>query len=179
MALSGGWANGMSDFSYGSISTEKDRSIPIRLNRVHDYKDKFILRCLQEDARRENPGFLWFQEKSQTAKIAWASCGPGYEPIGYYICDKERPAHVPGILGDVWYPHSLAQIFVKPGNRGKGIGTKMVQDFLSERNECSIWVESPKYETRSILTRLGLREHERPYEVWQMMAGLTRWNRFR
>ena len=151
MALSGGWTNGMSDFSYGSTSTENDRSIPIRLNRVIDYK----------------------------AKIAWVSCEQGYEPSGYYICDRERPAHVPGILEDVWYPHSLAQIFVKPGNRGKGIGTKMVQDFLSERNESSVWVESPKYETRSILTRLGLRENERPYEVWQMMAGLTRWNRYR
>jgi GNAT superfamily N-acetyltransferase len=177
MAISEGWTGTTSDFAINALVAESERSVPIKLNKVHDYKDRFILRSLQEEARRESPGFLWYQERAQRAKIAWVKGEDGLEPVGYYICDLQRPAHVPGISNDIWYPDSLAQIYVPKKHRRKGYGSRMVEDFLKERSEGPVWVESPRYETRSILNKLGLKETDGRYEIWQMMAGLTRWNR--
>jgi GNAT superfamily N-acetyltransferase len=178
MAISEGWTSSASDFTINALVAESERYAPIKLTKVHDYKDRFILRSLQEEARRESPGFLWYQERAQRAKVAWVKGEGGLEPVGYYICDLQRPAHVPGIPKDIWYPDSLAQIYVSRKHRRKGYGQNMVEDFLRERSDGPVWVESPRYETRSILNKLGLKETDGRYEIWQMMAGLTRWNRY-
>ncbi|MFA5312484.1 MAG: hypothetical protein WC375_04075 [Methanomassiliicoccales archaeon] len=149
----------------------------LRAVRVRDYKDKFILKMLQGEARKENPGFKWFDECSQDALLAWALREGVLEPAGYILVTREFFDRRKGTEVSHWYPVTLNQMFIRKACRRKGIGTGLLSRFISARGNGPVWVESPKWETRAILSKLGYEETSERYEVWQMREGLTYWNK--
>jgi hypothetical protein len=155
---------------YGSRGIGKGTHIV----KVRDYKDKFVLRTLQDEARRETPGFKYYIEGREEALLAWSNVKEEMVPSGYVIKSLERPFRHKGEEYDQWYPETLTQLFVKKEKRRLGIGMALVTKHISGR-DLPIWVESPKWETRAILKRLGYEEAEERYELWQMMEGLTKW----
>lgn len=149
----------------------------IRFVRVRDYKDRSILHSLQLCARSENPGFIWFDEKKDRAKLAWLRRGRDGEAVGYCISREGRYEYSAHARGDVYIPRFISQIFVVEGQRRRSIASMMINDFVSEGGADSLWVESPKRETVELLHKLGYRESRERYQLWEMMFGLTCWAR--
>jgi len=148
-----------------------------RTNRVRDYKDKFILHFLQEEARRHDPGFCLYDDATQSANICWVCQNGIWEPAGYSIVAKERWAISKYESRAVLFPESLGQLYIRPSHRRNGLATSMVHGHILSRGHRPVWVMSPKWETKAILSKLGYEETEERYEVWQMMEGLTKWVR--
>jgi hypothetical protein len=142
--------------------------------RVRDYKDRFILRMLQEEARRENPSFVFFDRITESAKIIWLGKGSNKRPVGYYIYTGKCP----DISKPLWRnePPAFLQVFVIKVVRRRGLATKMFKDFVSEHSGRTIMVESPKYETRMLLEKLGYVEEEEDRTSWERYGGLTLWS---
>jgi GNAT superfamily N-acetyltransferase len=171
---SAGWSSFVEPNQIGELD---DRSIDqgIRLVKVRDYKDKYVLKVLQDEARRESPGFKYYAEGREEAMLAWSNIKGEMMPSGYLIKGTERPYFSKGKNLNLWYPETLTQIFVRKERRRLGIGMMLMSKHVSGTNKPSIWVESPKWETRTILEKLGFAETEERYELWQMMEGLTKW----
>jgi len=144
---------------------------------VRDYKDRAILRSLQSYARRENPGFVWFDEGKERAKLAWIRKGREGEAVGYCIFKEGRYEYSAHAKRDVHVPRHISQIFVQEEQRRRSIASMMVNDFVSEGGTDSLWVESPKRETIALLHNLGYHESRDRYQLWEMMFGLTCWAR--
>jgi hypothetical protein len=144
---------------------------------VRDYKDRAILRSLQSHARRENPGFVWFDEEKERAKLAWIRKGRDGEAVGYCISKEGRYEYSAHARRDVYVPRFVSQIFVQQEQRRRSIASMMIMDFVSEGGTGSLWVESPKRETISLLHNLGYHESRDRYQLWEMMFGLTCWAR--
>ena len=70
---------------------QKKVHLSTRVSNVRDYKDRFILRMLQDEARRENPGFRLFDSGSQRAKVFWIGAGYNQRPVGYLCTRFQRP----------------------------------------------------------------------------------------
>jgi len=168
----GDWAQDQ-DYAGGTQAVIDDRS---KIVKVRDYKDKFILRMLQQEARKETPGFRWFDERSQNAEISWSDREGMLEPSGYMLITPEFYDRRNGSDGFHWYPDTLNQLFVRKEFRRNGIATGMISRFANDRSG-PIWVESPKWETRAILDKIGYKETHERYEIWQMREGLTKWRR--
>lgn len=147
----------------------------LHISRVRDYRDKFILRQLQMEARTENPGFLYLIEGKERAKIVWAETGEGRVPIGYYIHCGPRRGFSKHAHAVVQFPATFSQVFVRREWRRRGVAMRMMQDFIHHWGGDTIWVESPKSETKALLNKLGYYEPNIRYELWQMMEGLSRW----
>ena len=152
-------------------------SLNLRLSKVRDYRDRFILRQLQEMARKENPGFLFLIEGREKAKVIWVEKDGRRVPAGYYVFCEPRREFSRYAHGHVPFPMTLSQLFVCEEFRRRGVATRMVQDFIHHSSLDAIWVESPKAETKALLNKLGYFEPNVPYELWQMMEGLSRWMR--
>lgn len=175
MLESVGWPTGIEPLSEGAAD-ERTQAV-LRRTRVRDYKDRFILRQLQEEARHQNPGFCWLESGSQNAFVIWVDQGRGWEPAGYSIIAMERWAYSKYERRPVLFPETLSQIYVRSSQRRRGFARALVKDHMLSRGHRPVWVESPKWETRAILAQLGYEETEERYEVWQMMEGLTKWVR--
>ena len=145
-----------------------------RLSPVRDYKDRFILRLLQTEARQENPGFLYLKPEEK-AKLVWVESGEGRMPVGYYVYWEARSMFSKYDHGYVQLPAAFSQVYVVPEMRRQGIATRMLQDFIAHAPSGALWVESPKHETVALLHKLGYHEPDEKYELWQMMEGLSRW----
>jgi hypothetical protein len=144
---------------------------------VRDYKDRAILRSLQSCARQENPGFVWFDERKEKAKLAWIRKGREGEAVGYCISREGRYEYSIHARRDVYVPRYISQIYVQEEQRKRSIASMMIRDFVSEGEIGSLWVESPKRETISLLHNLGYHESRDRYQLWEMMFGLTCWAR--
>jgi hypothetical protein len=144
---------------------------------VRDYKDRAILRSLQSHARQENPGFVWFDEEKEKAKLAWIRKGRDGEAVGYCISREGRYEYSAHARRDVYVPRFVSQIYVQQEQRKRSIASMMIRDFVSEGGTGSLWVESPKRETISLLHNLGYHESRDRYQLWEMMFGLTCWAR--
>ncbi|MCE5295514.1 MAG: hypothetical protein LLG16_00195 [Euryarchaeota archaeon] len=160
-------------------SARGNRDLGLRFVRVRDYKDKFILRMLQEEARKENPGFKWFDDCAQDAVLTWNQRDGAMEPAGYILATREFYDRKKGSDNGHWYPYALNQLFVRKGARRNGIGTGLLSYFIKNGRGGSVWVESPKWETQAMLSKLGYKETRDRYEVWQMREGLTLWTKGR
>jgi hypothetical protein len=156
--------------SKGNGNKEVLRFVPVR-----DYKDRAILRGLQLCARSENPGFVWFDEEKDRAKLAWIRWGRYAEVAGYYISKEGRYEYSDYAKRDVYVPRFISQIFVTREQRRRSVASMMISDFLSEGGAGTLWVESPKRETIAMLQKLGFRESKERYQLWEMMFGLTCW----
>ncbi len=162
--------------SGAAVSCEGDaRRLQLHIARVRDYRDKFILRGLQEEARRENPGFLYLIEGKEKAKIVWARGENGMVPAGYYIYREPRREFSKHAHAVVQFPMLFSQVYVRQEFRRRHVATRMMQDFIHRSGFDTIWVESPKNETKALLNKLGYYEPHIRYELWQMMEGLSRW----
>jgi hypothetical protein len=159
----------------GSASAGQEQKLQLRISKVRDYRDKFILRGLQDEARLENPGFLHLIEGKEKAKIVWIKREQGLVPVGYYIYREPRREFSKYAHSVVQFPMIFSQVFVGPEFRRKHVATRMLQDFIHQSSLDTIWVESPKNETKSLLNKLGYYEPHIRYELWQMMEGLSRW----
>lgn len=148
----------------------------VKIVRVRDYKDRFIFKSLQIEARKENPGFKWYKDRSQDAFIAWSIIDGAIEPSGYVLTTKEFFDRTRGAEHSHWYPETLNQLFVRKSFRRNGVGTALLKNHISSQDGDQIWVESPKWETRTMLTKFGYEETNDRYEIWQMREGLTRWD---
>ncbi|OPY34469.1 MAG: hypothetical protein A4E32_00196 [Methanomassiliicoccales archaeon PtaU1.Bin124] len=169
------WGMGL-EFTGGAMMESKGPPVN-RTRPVRDYKDKFILKFLQEEARRDNPGFKQFDGSIQDARIMWVKTEGDWEPAGYVIISRERQMPSAYERRLVFYPETLTQLFVRREQRRKGVGKELLREHILGRGHRPVWVESPKWETRAILAQLGYEETEERYEVWQMMEGLTKWVR--
>ena len=145
---------------------------------VRDYKDRAILRSMQSYARRENPGFVWFDEEKERAKLAWIRKGRDGEAVGYCISKEGRYEYSVYARRDVYVPRYISQIFVQQEQRRRLIASMMITDFVSEGGKGSLWVESPKRETIALLHNLGYHESKDRYQLWEMMFGLTCWAQY-
>lgn len=144
---------------------------------VRDYKDRAILRSLQNSARKESPGFSWFDEEKDRAKIAWLRKGRNGDAVGYCIFKEGRYEFSAYAGRDIYVPRFISQIFVKEDQRRRSIASMMVDDFVSAGGMGPLWVESPKRETIALLRNLGYHESRDRYQMWEMMFGLTCWAR--
>jgi GNAT superfamily N-acetyltransferase len=169
--------NGRSSTSVDNEPRQEGVKARLRFSNVRDYKDRFILRSLQSHARKENPGFLYLIEGREKARLVWSGEGGAIEPVGYYIFSVPRHEFSRYAHGMVQFPKALSQMYVREEHRRRGVATRMVKDFISHCNHDPIWVESPKQETKALLRKLGYFEPNVPYEMWQMMEGLSRWIR--
>jgi GNAT superfamily N-acetyltransferase len=149
----------------------------LHISRVRDYRDKFILRGLQDEARAENPGFLYLIEGKEKAKIVWIERETGMIPAGYYIYREPRREFSKYAHSIVQFPMVFSQLYVRPEYRRRKMATRLLQDFIHHSGGETIWVESPKDETKALLNKLGYHEPHIRYELWQMMEGLSRWMR--
>jgi len=172
---SAGWSTGIEPLS--ELMVDRGTCSNVRMSKVRDYKDKFILNFLQEEARRQNPGFCLYDEMTQAANIIWLNQKGIWGPAGYSIASKERWAISKYEKRAVLFPESLDQLYVRPAQRRNGLASQMVRGIIQSRGHRPVWVVSPKWETKAILSRLGYEETEERYEVWQMMEGLTKWVR--
>lgn len=145
---------------------------------VRDYKDRAILRILQSCARSANPGFVWYDEEKERAKLAWIRKGRNGEAVGYCISKEGRYEYSAHARRDVYVPRYISQIFVQQGQRRRSIASMLISDFVSEGGTGSLWVESPKRETIALLHNLGYHESRDRYQLWEMMFGLTCWARY-
>jgi hypothetical protein len=162
----------------GQRSNEDDAKEALIFVSVRNYKDRAILRSLQSRARQENPGFVWFDEKKEKAKIAWIRKGREGEAVGYCISKEGRYEYSVHARRDVYVPRYVSQIYVQQEQRKRSIASMMIMDFVSEGGIGSLWVESPKRETISLLHNLGYHESRDRYQLWEMMFGLTCWARY-
>ena len=169
-------------FGKKSIGDRQDVNVEgqnetIRFVPVRDYKERSILHGLQLCARSENPGFVWFDDKKDKAKLAWLRRGRNGEAVGYCISEDGRYEYSAHATRDVYVPRFISQIFVVEEQRRRSIASMMISDFVSEGGAGSLWVESPKRETVGLLHKLGYRESRERYQLWEMMFGLTCWAR--
>jgi GNAT superfamily N-acetyltransferase len=153
---------------------QKER-LQLHIAKVRDYRDKFILRGLQDEARLENPGFMYIIEGKERAKIVWTRREGGMVPIGYYIYREPRRELSKYAHEVVQFPMLFSQVFVRHEFRRRRVATRLMQDFIHHSGSDTIWVESPLNETKALLNRLGFCEPHIRYELWQMMEGLSRW----
>ncbi|HTY47745.1 MAG TPA: hypothetical protein VMB46_08805 [Methanomassiliicoccales archaeon] len=147
----------------------------VKITGVRDYRDRYILRALQEEAKGADPGFPLLEPSKQKAKIVWVDSTELLEPAGYYIYEDGHPHRHFSALGVVWYPTTFHQVYVRPEMRHHGIATIMFEDFISHTKDETICIESPKSESRSLLRKLGYEETERSYQMWEMLEGLSFW----
>jgi hypothetical protein len=133
---------------------------------------------MQSCARHENPGFVWFDENKERAKLAWIRKGRDGEAVGYCIFKEGRYEYSSHARRDVYVPRYVSQIFVQQEQRRRSIASTMISDFVSEGGTGSLWVESPKRETIALLYKLGYHESRDRYQLWEMMFGLTCWARY-
>jgi GNAT superfamily N-acetyltransferase len=159
----------------GEASAGQEPKLQLHISRVRDYRDKYILRGLQDEARLENPGFLYLIEGKEKAKIVWVRREQGMVPAGYYIYREPRREFSKYAHSIVQFPMIFSQVFVREEYRRKHVATRMMHDFIHHSGFDTIWVESPKNETKALLNRLGYYEPHIRYELWQMMEGLSRW----
>jgi ribosomal protein S18 acetylase RimI-like enzyme len=162
----------------GQGSNENEAKEAFNFVLVRDYKDRAILRNLQSYARSENPGFVWFDEEKERAKLAWIRKGREGEAVGYCISKEGRYEYSAYAKRDVYVPRYISQIFVQPERRRRSIASMMICNFVSEGGTGSLWVESPKRETIALLHNLGYHESRERYQLWEMMFGLTCWARY-
>ncbi|MEM2944507.1 MAG: hypothetical protein QXN93_03075 [Methanomassiliicoccales archaeon] len=148
----------------------------LRISRVHDYKDRFILQILQKEAFVECPGFKNVKANWKS-KIAWINKDNVWVPAGYYMYSEMGVQETKYSEMKVVFPLTLHQIYVIPDLRRLGICTFMMLDFISMSDSRVIWIESPFDATKHILRKLGYKETEERYELWQMMEGLSKWIR--
>ena len=158
-----------------STSSSVEQRPQLRVSRVRDYRDKYILRGLQDEARVENPGFMYLIEGKEKAKMVWVEKERGLEPVGYYIYREPRREFSKYAHSVVQFPMLFSQVYVRPEFRRKRVATRLVYDFINHSGSDTIWVESPKNETKALLNKLGYYEPHIRYELWQMMEGLSRW----
>jgi GNAT superfamily N-acetyltransferase len=156
-----------------------EEAIPklVRLRCVRDYRDRFILRKLQQEALLNDPGFPLFDPKVHKAKIAWTEQGSVREAVGYYLYREGTPMRHPSAIGVVQYPRTFSQVFVVPDHRHRGIASGMVLDFIEHNGTEQVYVDSPKKETQALLKKLGYHETPRAYQMWEMLEGLSCWER--
>ncbi len=147
----------------------------IRLRIVRDYRDRFILYKLQEEALLNDPGFPLFDATIQKAKVAWAGEGAKRKAVGYYLYREGTPIRHPSAIGVVQYPRTFSQVFVVPEHRRQGIASTMMLDFIEHNSAEQVYVDSPKKETKALLARLGYHETPRAYQMWEMLEGLSCW----
>lgn len=164
-----------------NCSSNKDKIINacrpnIRISTVRDYRDRYILFILQKEAMRECPGFRELKD-GEAAKIIWIKSEKRWIPIGYYIFSRRCTRKIPHSDRPIIHPMTLHQIFVLQAFRGLGLGTMMLRNFIAQGNKRTVWIESPFDVTKHILTKLGYAETNEPYELWQMMEGLTKWEK--
>lgn len=171
----GGWISDYNQEGLDEVQGVDSRSL--KIIRVRDYKDKFILRTLQAEARKENPGFKLFDECSQDALLAWSLRDGVFEPAGYALITREFYDRRKGVEQLHWCPDTLNQLFVRKELRRNRVGTGLLTWFVNSKGKGPVWVESPKWETRAMLEKLGYKERSESYEVWQMREGLTQWLR--
>jgi hypothetical protein len=158
-----------------STSSGVEQRPQLRVSKVRDYRDKYILRGLQDEARVENPGFMYLIEGKEKAKMVWVKKEQGLEPAGYYIYREPRREFSKYAHSVVQFPMLFSQVYVRPEYRRKRVATRLVHDFINHSGSDTIWVESPKNETKALLNKLGYYEPHIRYELWQMMEGLSRW----
>jgi hypothetical protein len=166
---------GIESFSHGQASKGNGEEEALKFVPVRDYKDRAILRGLQLCARSENPGFVWFDEEKDRAKLAWIRKGRYGEAAGYCIFKEGRYEYSDYARRDVYVPRFISQIFVTKEQRRRSVASMMVGDFVSGGGAGKLWVESPKRETIALLQKLGFRESRERYQLWEMMFGLTCW----
>ncbi len=147
----------------------------VKITGVRDYRDRYILRALQEEAKAADPGFPLLDPSKQKAKIVWVEASELLEPAGYYIYEDGHPHRHFSALGVVWYPTTFHQVYVRPEMRHHGVATTMFADFIAYAKDGTICVESPKNESRLLLKKLGYVETERSYQMWEMLEGLSFW----
>ncbi|MBC7107229.1 MAG: hypothetical protein H5T41_00310 [Methanomassiliicoccales archaeon] len=152
------------------------RQLGIKISTVRDYRDYYVLSILQREAVRECPGFRKLED-GERAKIIWIQSEKRWIPAGYYIFSRRCIKQVRHSERPVIYPLTLHQIFVMPTYRGLGLGTMMLRDFIAQGNRRTVWIESPFDVTKHILTKLGYAETNEPYKLWQMMEGLSKWEK--
>ncbi len=145
---------------------QKKVHLSTRVSNVRDYKDRFILRMLQDEARRENPGFRLFDSGSQRAKVFWIGAGYNQRPVGYYIYSV--PASVLTVP-------VFSQVYVTRQVRKRGLATQMVEDFKREFPNVTIGVESPRFEMKGILRRLGMFQVSEDTENEDSEGTITFW----
>lgn len=158
-----------------AASAGQEQRPQLHISKVRDYRDRFILRGLQDEARVENPGFLYLIEGKEKAKIVWAKRERGMVPAGYYIYREPRREFSKYAHSMVQFPMLFSQVYVRPEFRRKRVATRLMHDFIHHSGSDTIWVESPKNETKALLNKLGYYEPHIRYELWQMMEGLSRW----
>ncbi|MGD1060424.1 MAG: hypothetical protein ABR879_03090 [Methanomassiliicoccales archaeon] len=163
------------ELSHSAESAE--REVEVRLSNVRDYRDRFILRKLQEEARIADPGFPMFDPTKQKARITWCGVGAEREAIGYYLYREATPTRHPSALGVVHYPRTFSQVYVVPEHRREGVATCMMLDFMEHNGTEQVYVDSPKKETKGLLAKLGYHETSRAYQMWEMLEGLSCWER--
>ncbi len=161
----------------GQWLNERGEKETIRFVPVRDYRERAILHSLQIQARAENPGFVWYDEGKDKAKLAWIRRGREGEAVGYCIFKTGRYEYSEHARGDVYVPRFISQIYVAEEQRRRSIATMMICEFASEEEAGSLWVESPKRETIALLHHLGYHESRDRYQLWEMMFGLTCWSR--
>jgi len=144
---------------------------------VSDYRDRFILHKLQQEALVNDPGFPLFDPKKHKAKVAWIGKGAKREAVGYYLYREGTPMRHPSAIGVVQYPRTFSQVFVVPERRHRGIASRMVLDFVGYCGTEQVYVDSPKKETQALLKKLGYHETPRAYQLWEMLEGLSCWER--
>ncbi len=166
-------SNDKGQWQNGSNEKETLKFVPVR-----NYKDRAILRSLQRCARSENPGFVWFDEEKDKARIAWIRRGREGEAVGYCIFREGRFEYSTHAGRDVYVPRLISQIFVQEEQRRRSIASRMIDDFVSAGGIGPLWVESPKRETIALLRNLGYHESRDRYQMWEMMFGLTCWARY-
>ena len=159
----------------GQGSNENEAIEALNFVLVRDYKDRAILRNLQSCARSENPGFVWFDEEKERAKLAWIRKERDGEAVGYCISKESRYEYSDYAKREVYVPRYISQIFVQQEQRRRSIASMMISNFVSEGGTGSLWVESPKRETIALLHNLGYHESRDRYQLWEMMFGLTCW----
>ncbi len=153
------------------------RRIFAKIVKMRTYQDRYILALLQKEAIGENPGFQPIHEETHRAKIIWVGEGKNRQPAGYYIYCEKHFEYIKMLGREVCYPATFSQLYVSKQMRRLGLATLMVRDFIRNHGPGAVWVESPKYETRMLLGKLGYCETDRPYDLWEMVEGLSRWSR--
>jgi hypothetical protein len=157
---------------------EERHALRVSMSNVRDYRDRYILRELQKEARRENPGFKLL-EPGEKARIVWVQEEDGKAPAGYYVyCDRHR-RHVRGLNCVVDFPATFSQVFVRQDLRRLGLARRMMRDFIAHHDVDELWVESPRWETTCLLMKLGYAETSEPYRMWQMLECISRWTKRR
>ena len=136
----------------------QEERLHLHISKVRDYRDKFILRGLQDEARLENPGFMYLMEGKEKAKIVWARREQGMAPVGYYIYREPRREFSKHAHAVVQFPMLFSQVFVRPERRGAGLGTALTARAVRAGADAAadVWICAERDERpRRLYQRLG------------------------